>query len=55
MVGADALPDEDAETRQYGDEPACPGLQSKTNDADVWRSASDGGDEGLRGSSSPKW
>jgi len=49
MDGVDALPDEDAEEGEYGDEFARAGIQHETSDIDTGSSPDDRGDTGLGG------
>ena len=49
LDGIDALPDEDTQAGEHGDEFARAGLQSETSDIDYRRHAADRSDTGLRG------
>src|ERR1022692_3567953 len=48
LDGCDALPDEATTQRTNRDEPARPGLQHETRDADLRSCASDEGDQGVK-------
>ena len=47
MDGRDSFPDQDITESQHGDELACVGIQSQTNDADLWGKAANQGNDGV--------